>query len=81
MKILDIPTQETINMETEPETTDIINPEVPSSSAEKLALLNRCMAAIALGARVEGITPHHVSSDGMYLISRALKAQARQHKV
>lgn len=67
-------------MEQEPEHT-IINPEVPSSGAEKLALLNRCMATIALGGRVEGITPNHVSSEGMYMISRALRAQARRHEV
>lgn len=54
MKILDLPpTHETI-METEPNTNDIINPEVPSSGAEKLALLHRCMEAIDTGARVEG---------------------------
>ena len=79
MKILDLPTKQA--MESEPPTIDIINPEVPTSGAEKLALLNRCMAAIALGGRIEGVTPNHVSSDGMYMISRALKARARRHEV
>ena len=80
MKILDLPTARKITMEQETEQA-IINPEVPSTGAEKLALLNRCLAIIALGGSIEGITPNHVSSEGMYMISRALRAQARRHEV
>lgn len=50
---------------------DIINPEVPATPKEKLELLQRCMAAIAAGLTVEGVTPKHVSSEGDYMIRRA----------
>lgn len=60
---------------------DIIDPAVPEQSSEKLALLHDSLAAIALGARVEKLTPKHVGSEGMYLVQRALKAQARRHEV
>jgi len=72
---------EHINIPIEPSWIDIIDPEIPESSGEKLELLNRCLAAIALGARVEKVTPKHVGSEGMYLVQRALKAQARRHEV
>lgn len=36
---------------------DIINPELPEQASEKLALLHRCLATLALGGRVEGVTP------------------------
>lgn len=55
------------------ENHDIINPEIPETPDEKLDLLRACLAAIALDARVEGVTPKHVGSEGMLMINR-LKA-------
>lgn len=60
---------------------DIIEPEAPSLPHEKLALLHECLGVLALDGRVQGVTPSHVGSEGMYLINQALKAQARKHEV
>ncbi len=68
-------------LQIEPSWIDIIDPEIPERSSEKLELLHRCLAAIAFGARVEKITPNHVGSEGMFLVNRALKARARHYEV
>lgn len=52
----------------------IINPEIPSTPEEKLALYRQCMAAIAIGGVVEGILPLHVTQDCAVQIGRALRA-------
>lgn len=52
---------------------DVINPPIPERGKEKLRLLQYCLGALAYGHRVEGITPHHVTPDGMYLINQYQK--------
>ena len=49
---------------------NIINPEVPELPEEKLELLKSCLAVIASGGRVEGVTPNHVSIEGLQTIKR-----------
>jgi|GEM_PF-2443264 len=49
----------------------VINPEIPQTPEEKLALLQLCIDALRRGDRVEGVTPHHVSQEGMYMINHA----------
>lgn len=52
----------------------IINPEIPKTSEEKLALYRQCMATIAVGGVVEGVLPLHVTQDCAVQIGRALRA-------
>jgi hypothetical protein len=49
----------------------VIDPEIPQTPEEKLALLQLCIDALRNGARVEGVTPRHVSQEGMYMINHA----------
>jgi hypothetical protein len=48
---------------------DVINPPVPERPQGRRKLLDRCLGAIAWGFSVTGVTPRHVSPDGMYLIN------------
>lgn len=57
---------------------DVIDPEVPEKAKERLKLLSLCMAAKAYGYTVEGVTPHHVGMEGMYLLQRQGRADAPQ---
>lgn len=59
------------------EMQDIINPEVPGLPEEKLELLQACLATLAGGGRVEGVTPSHVSIEGLQTLQRARKAGKR----
>lgn len=52
----------------------IINPEIPKTPEEKLALYRQCMATIAMGGVVEGVLPLHVTQDCAVQIGRALRA-------
>lgn len=52
----------------------IINPEIPNTPEEKLALYRQCMATIAVGGVVEGVLPLHVTQDCAVQIGRALRA-------
>lgn len=52
----------------------IINPEIPKTPEEKLALYRQCMATIAVGGVVEGVLPLHVTQDCAVQIGRALRA-------
>ncbi len=52
----------------------IINPEIPKTTEEKRLLLAQCMATIAAGGTVEGVSPHHVTQDGAVLLGRAIRA-------
>jgi hypothetical protein len=51
-------------------TTDVINPEVPETPKEKLALLQLCLEALRKGGEVRGVTPRHISQEGMLMLSR-----------
>lgn len=61
-----------------PESLHIINPEVPETPAEKLALLQRCLAVIANEGIVEGITPRHVAQEGVHMIKTAQLSQEKR---
>ncbi|HET6747241.1 MAG TPA: hypothetical protein VFH06_03990 [Candidatus Saccharimonadales bacterium] len=56
---------------------DIIDPEIPSLPEERRRLLDRCMAVIAAGGRVEGVDPRHVSAEGMHMIKGAMGRRAQ----
>lgn len=57
---------------------DIINPEVPRTPEERLELHQACMAAIAMGGRVE-IHPKHTTPESWLQIQKAKKAMARKN--
>lgn len=52
----------------------IINPEIPETIEKKRLLLAQCIAIIAAGGTVEGVSPHHVTQDGAVLLGRAIRA-------
>ncbi len=56
----------------------IINPEIPETPQEKLALLQRCLAVIANDGIVVGITPRHVAQEGMYMIKNEMASQGKR---
>lgn len=58
-------------MDTEP--TPIINPEIPETPTKKHELLRECLAVIAVGGQVEGVTAHHVTSEGAMILGRAIR--------
>lgn len=47
---------------------EVINPEIPETPEEKLALLNFCIEALSTGGRVEGVTPRHVGPEGALIL-------------
>lgn len=49
----------------------IIDPEIPETPEQKRQLLERCLAAIALDLPVVGISPRHVSIEGVQTLKRA----------
>lgn len=52
----------------------IINPEIPETADEKLALYKQCMAVLAMGGRVEGVLPLHVTQDCAVMLGRTIRA-------
>lgn len=50
--------------------TNIIDPEIPETPQEKLALLQLCLEALRKGGEVRGVTPRHISQEGMLMLSR-----------
>lgn len=52
----------------------IVNPEIPQTAEEKLALYRRCMGVVAMGVAVEGVLPLHVTQDCAVNLGRAIRA-------
>jgi hypothetical protein len=50
--------------------TNVIDPEVPETPKDKLALLQLCLQALKNGGEVRGVTPRHISQEGMLMLSR-----------
>lgn len=49
---------------------NVINPEIPETPEGRLALLRLCIDALAKGGTVEGVTPHHVSLEGLQMLKQ-----------
>jgi hypothetical protein len=49
----------------------IINPEVPETPEAKLALLRLCLDAVSKGGEVHGVSPRHISHEGVQMLNRA----------
>lgn len=49
---------------------NVVNPEIPKHPRDRRRLLQRCLGARAFGYTVEGVTPHHVGSEGMLMLRR-----------
>lgn len=56
------------------ENLNITNPEIPETPEDKLELLNQCLSVIAMGGTVEGVTPAHVTRDGIVHLIRARRS-------
>ena len=61
--------------------THTINPEVPETPEGKLALLRLCIDALTNGRHVEGITPRHVTMEGVHMLNRYRSNASNQSKV
>lgn len=48
----------------------VINPEIPETPEDKLALLQLCLDALKNGGQVRGVTPKHISQEGMLMLRR-----------
>lgn len=53
----------------------VTDPGAPETPGEKLYLLRRCQTTLEAGGTVEGITPQHVTQEGMYLLTLMKRAQ------
>lgn len=57
---------------------DIVNPEIPKTTAARLLLARRALKAGELGMLVVGVTPAHIGSEASYILARRLRMRGEQ---